>query len=50
MELNLQRLNTRQSGFRAVFERLLDRAQSVDAEIEAKHPGMMAFIRGAKAS
>ncbi len=35
MTLNLQRLNTRDSGFRAAFERLLDRAQSVDPAIEA---------------
>jgi histidinol dehydrogenase len=35
MALALQRLNTREAGFRVVFERLLDRAQSVDPQVEA---------------
>ncbi len=34
MALALQRLNTREPGFRATFERLLDRAQTVEPAIE----------------
>lgn len=37
----------------AEFERLYGRVKTIeemDAEIEAKHPGMMAFLRGARAS
>lgn len=45
MALTVQRLNTRDPGFRAAFERLLDRAQSVDPAVETAVRAIVQDVR-----
>src|SRR5438105_15691572 len=45
MALEIARLNTRDAGFRATFERLLDRSQSTEASVEATVRDIVADVR-----
>jgi histidinol dehydrogenase len=45
MTLALQKLNTRDAGFRAAFERLLERGQSVDVGVETTVRGIVDDVR-----
>ncbi|TAL43696.1 MAG: histidinol dehydrogenase, partial [Salinibacterium sp.] len=46
MALDIQRLNTRDPGFRVAFERLLDRAQAVDPTVETTVRAIVDDVRG----
>ncbi|HKQ30741.1 MAG TPA: histidinol dehydrogenase, partial [Burkholderiales bacterium] len=45
MALALQKLNTRDAGFRAAFDRLLERGQSLDTSVEAAVRGIVEDVR-----